>query len=234
MQTVGNPFQACKDIFLKPNRVFYTLSQVDNWSWVPFLIVTALSILPAYLYFSHIDFSWYQNYMVETQLADVSPAEQDTMRAYLTRETVLSTTVITVFLGVLLVNTLIAAYLNYATKFDKHNLNGFTDWYGLTWWISMPVVLSGLLSLLAILLAGSNQLEPNILSLTSLAFLLGVGMESNWYTFLMSVKLESFWCMYLCAVGISQWTQISTNKCYLIAVAPAGLIWSIWLLYLLF
>ena len=58
--SVTNPFQAASEIFYKPTQVFEAISVKDNWSWIPFIIVTAVAILPLYLYFNLVDFEWYR------------------------------------------------------------------------------------------------------------------------------------------------------------------------------
>ncbi|MCP9479595.1 hypothetical protein NNA33_16975 [Marisediminitalea aggregata] len=81
MSEVTNPIQACNDIFFKPNGVFKAVNEHNNWSWVPFLIVTVLSVLPGYLFINFVDFAWYQDMLINTQYGDMSPAEQNQIRS---------------------------------------------------------------------------------------------------------------------------------------------------------
>lgn len=228
METVNNPIQACNDIFLKPNRVFATLQNKHNWSWLPFFIVIIMSIAPSYLYFSFVDFEWYRELIISNTMADVSPAEQNQMRAAMTQQGTILFTIFGGLVGFVAINAVIATYLNLVTKSDENNLNGFTDWYGLTWWTSMPVILSSVIAIAMILLATDNQLPPENLSLTSLSFILGIGLDSSWFGLAQNIRVESFWSAYLMAVGISQWTQIEGKKAMGIAIAPLLVIWGIW------
>lgn len=234
MHQISNPFQACSDILLKPNAVFAAIDKQHNWSWLPFLLVTIMAILPSYLYFNFIDFDWYKELIINAEYADVSPNEQKRFRDAMSLSQVLSFTVIGGFLGLVIVNAIIAVYLNMMTRGDDENPNGFTDWYGFTWWISMPVVVSGLIAMAVILFSTDHHLEPVALAPTSLAFLLSIDMNSSWFNLAQTIRLESFWSMYLISVGIIQWTRLSANHAYGIAIGPYGVIWGVWTVALLF
>ena len=77
MRVVTNPIQACNDIFMRPGSVFEALKTHNNWSWIPFFIVSILAVLPSYLYFSSVDPVWYTVYVStnSADLRDLSPAE---------------------------------------------------------------------------------------------------------------------------------------------------------------
>ncbi|GAB3038072.1 YIP1 family protein [Bowmanella dokdonensis] len=234
MQEVNNPFAACRDVLFRPNPVFAKLARVNNWSWVPFLLLVCFSAMPAYLYFNSVDMDWYQNLIINQQFADVSPAEQDAARRSMTASNLVSLTILMSSIGLVVINAILAVYLNLMTKVDEHNVQGFTDWYGMTWWVSLPNALGAVLSILVILIAQDGQLSPESLNVTSVAFWLSVPMSSEWFTLTQSIRLESFWTIYLIAVGISQWTQIPSNKVWTIAIAPYAVIWTAWILILLF
>lgn len=234
MSEVSNPIQACSDIFFKPNGVFAATNVNHNWSWLPFIAVIVITVLPAYMYFNFVDFEWYTDLIVNSTYADVSPNEQDMIRQNMTRDSVLLFSFVGAFVGYIVLNSLLAIYLNLSTKSDEDSLHGFTDWFGFTWWVSMPSLVSAVLALLMLTLAESNQLDPASLSPTSLAYWAGLDVGSQWYALAQSIRLESFWSMYLIAVGISQWTNIRGNKTYIIGIAPYAFIWGVWTLINLF
>jgi hypothetical protein len=231
MQQVSNPFQAMVDIFIKPNQVFATISDTHNWSWIPFLVISVVSAIPAYLYFNFVDFSWYTELLVQTMSADLSPAEQGAIRNALPDQAQsLWTGIFGGVISIVIANAVMALYLNIVTKADEECVQGYTDWYGFTWWISVPAIVTSILSVVLLLLAQDPQVSPEIVAPTSLAFIFGVDMQSQWSTLLQSIRLESFWVMYLIAVGLSQWTQLPNKKTYIIAIAPYALIWGVWAL----
>ncbi|MFT6343691.1 MAG: hypothetical protein ACJAWQ_000747 [Paraglaciecola sp.] len=235
MDKVSNPFQAMKDIFVKPNQVFATINETYNWSWVPFICISMVSAIPVYMYFNFVDFSWYTEFMVQSLSGNLSPAEQSMLRNNMTDQAQsLWAGIFSSIFVVILSNAILALYLNIITKADEECIQGYTDWYGFSWWVSIPVIISSLIAALVVLLATDSQLSPMSLSPTSMAFIFNVGMDSAWSSFAQSIRLESFWVMYLIAVGLSQWTQIPTKKTYIIAIAPYAIIWVGWALIELF
>ena len=230
MTQVTNPLQACSDIFFKPNGVFAATNVNHNWSWFPFVFVISLGLLPAYMYFNYVDFDWYRELIINMAYADISPNQQATIRDNMTSSNVSMFSMFGVILSFIVINCILAVYLNLATKSDEENLHGFTDWFGFTWWISMPSIVSAVLSLLVIATADTHQLDPVSLSPTSLAYWGNVEMSSAWFSLAQALRIENLWSMYFMAVGITQWTRIRGNKAYLIAVAPYVMIWGIWTL----
>jgi hypothetical protein len=234
MQQVSNPFQAMKDIFVKPNRVFATISETHNWSWIPFICVAVIGAIPVYMYFNFVDFSWYTELMVQSMAGELSPAEQNMVRHSMTDQAQsLWAGVFSSILVVILSNAILALYLNILTKADEECVQGYTDWYGFSWWVSIPVIVSSLIAAVVVVLATDNQLSPVSLSPTSVAFIFNIDMDSAWFSFAQSIRLESFWVMYLIAVGLSQWTQLPSKKTTMIAVAPYVFIWTVWALIVL-
>ncbi|MDU0355625.1 YIP1 family protein [Paraglaciecola aquimarina] len=234
MELVQNPIQAMKDVFIKPNQVFATIAQTHNWSWLPFIFISVLSTLPMYFYFNFVDFNWYRELMISTSAGDLSPAELDMMRQTMQQPQILLVSIIGVLLSTVLSNAVLAMYLNIATKSDEECVQGFTDWYGFTWWVSMPSIVTSIIAVLIVTFASDTQLSPVNLAPTSLAFILGVPMDSSWASLTQAIRIESIWVMYLIAVGLSQWTQLSLRKTYLIATCPFLLIWAVWFLVLSF
>jgi hypothetical protein len=234
MQQVSNPFQAMKDIIVKPNQVFATISETPNWSWIPFLFIVIIGAIPIYMYFNFVDFSWYTELMVQAMAGDLSPAEQNVFRNLMSDQAQsLWTGVFGSVVMLLITNAIVALYLNIVTKADEECVQGYTDWYGFSWWVSMPVIVSSLIGIVVVLVAQDNQLTPVSMAPTSLAFIFSVEMNSSWASLMQSIRLESVWVMYLIAVGLSQWTELSTRKTYVIAIAPYLLIWGIWALIVL-
>jgi hypothetical protein len=234
MQQVSNPFQAMVDIFVKPNRVFATISDTHNWSWLPFLLISVVSALPIYYYFNLIDFDWYRELIIQSTGSDLSPLEQNTMRSNMHQAQILWISVFGAMLSAVIANAVLALYLNITTKADEECVQGYTDWFGFAWWVSMPAIVTSLLALLVVLITQDTELSPVSLGPTSLAFIFAVPMDSDWFTLAQSIRLESVWVMYLIAVGLNQWTQLPAKKTYIIAIVPYLLIWLIWALILLF
>lgn len=228
MQPVSNPFQACNDIFYRPSAVFKTLLEKQNWAWIPFILVVVIASLPGYLYFDFVDFTWYSNLVIDAQYGDLSPSEQQIYRDNMSAGQMQTFALIGTLVGYVIINAVLAAYLNLMTRSDEENLNGFTDWYGFTWWASLPSIIPSVIALFIILIASDHQLNPSALSPTSIGYWLGIPLESDWNAFTQSIRLDSFWAIFLIGTGINQWTSFSKQKSIIIAAAPYAVIWAIW------
>lgn len=234
MELVNNPFQACREIILKPNKVFATLRTKDNWSWIPFLLTSFFSILSVYLYLNHIDIEWYREFIIQITAGNLSPNEQKAMREMLQPNTLLFSLSFGMVFKLILFNAIMAAYLFICCKADEECIQGYTDWFGFCWWINLPLIIVSLLGCILISLSSSEQLSQLILEPTSLAYLFSAEIGTPLFGFLESLRLEYIWIIYLTIVGISQWTHFSKNKIYTIAIAPYAVIWGLWLIALLF
>jgi hypothetical protein len=232
MTTVTNPLQACNDVFFRPGSVFEALKQHNNWSWLPFFIVVVMAVLPNYLYFTTIDPVWYVEHLLANSLdfADLSPAELDGMRDLIPVESMGTWGALGGLVGLTIINAIIAVYFNLVTKSDEENLNGFTDWYGATWWMGMPVVIGSLISIVMILLSndGTNQMPLSIVSSTSLAHIFGLDISSTWFGLANAFRLESLLSIYIGAAAIGSWTNFAWNKSLLLSALPTIIIYSIW------
>jgi hypothetical protein len=232
MHTVSNPFQACNDIFFKPNGVFKAVGENNNWSWMPFFMVMGVTLVLQYLYVNFVDIEWFANLNIAAQ-GDMSPAEEDQMRAFFTRTSLMWSQMVGAFFVLTIVNAIYALYLNLATRSDDSHVFGFTDWYGFSWWVAMPYVVTGLIGVALLLFASDHQISPATLAPTSLSFMLSIPMDSQWYAFAQAIRLELFWGIYLAMVGIAQWTSFSRQKAAIVAAAPYLVIYSIWLIAIL-
>ncbi|WP_133469062.1 YIP1 family protein [Paraglaciecola marina] len=233
MQPVSNPFQAMKDVFIKPNQVFATIKETHNWSWIPFIVISLITAIPIYLYFSFIDFDWYRDLVIQSTAGDLSPLEQENMAKAMNQPQLLWASLIGAVLANIIANAVLALYLNITTKSDEECVQGYTDWYGFAWWTSIPSIFTSIIALIILAFSQDPQLSPISLGPTSLAFIFGLEMSSPWFSLAQSVRLESIWVMYLIAVGLSQWTQLPIKKTYIIATAPYIVIWGAWALMLL-
>lgn len=234
MSSISNPIQGLKNVLVKPNAVFSTLATVNNWSWLPFVLVNFLTTLAIYLYFNYVDFNWYIETIISETMANTSPAEQNAVRDSMNPSTMTGISAGGAIFGSVIVNAILAVYLNSMTKNDDSHVQGFSDWYGALWWAQMPTIISSLIAIALMLMSSSNELSPTSLSPLSLGFILGTSMGSEWFNFMTSIRLDTVWSIYLLTSCIAQWTQFDTRKSLIIASAPFVIVSSIWITYLLF
>lgn len=112
-------------------------------------------------------------------------------------------------------------YLSFMSKFSFNQL-GFTHWFSLLCWTTVPSVFASLAAW-AILLSDPNghvsqvQLQP--LSITGL-----LGLHVSNAT-LQQLNLTQLWSIALAAIGYRQWTKVGWTSAILITAAPSLIIY---------
>jgi len=225
---ISSPFTAITEVFYNPRAVFDTLSVKDNWSWIPFILIVAVSLIPGYLYFNTVDFSWYAQTSAMMALPEGSPAEIEAIANTMTVGLLSTTTLISVPLGLIIVVAILGGYYTLWTRNDEKSVHGFTDWYGAMWWIMMPTLISSVLACLYIAMQPvGSQIAQSAMAPLSLSFILGLDMTNTWYALLESIRLDTFWSMALAVYCLKSWTNFSTAKSIIVALIPNAVIWAI-------
>ncbi|WP_371192868.1 YIP1 family protein [Glaciecola sp. SC05] len=232
--TVSNPLQAASEIFYHPRAVFNALSVKDNWSWIPFILVLAVSAVPVYLHFNIVDFEWYRVALATMQSPEGSPAEIEALSNNITFGMTQLITLLSIALGVPIFMVLLAGYFTLWTRNDEKSIHGFTDWYGATWWMAMPSIINALLACLYLMTQeAGTEISQSALAPLSVAFAFGTEMTDKWYGMLSSIRLDTFWTMMLAAICLNSWTNFSMTKAIVVAAIPNTLIWTLTFLYLM-
>ncbi len=232
---VTNPLQAASEIFYKPKGVFEALAVKDNWSWIPFIIIAVVSMFPAFLYFSLVDFEWWRNVTFAEAMQDMTPAQIDAqMEATKLGVTKWATALGSVF-GMVIIFLIIGFYFSLVTKNDEKSVHGFTDWYGALWWMYMPLVVNALISLLILSTYSSgSEISQSVLTPLSLAFLFGTQSSEPAFNLLSSISITSFWTIWLGKICVQTWTNFSANKSLLVSAMPSLFFWVVSLIFLIF
>lgn len=227
----SNALTALADVFYKPEQVFNALAVKNNWSWLPFILIAVLAYLANYYYFEVVDFEWYSARFAELTLGDVSPAERENFMSVMNLKALQLTQSFSAALVIPVVGSLIlAAYLHIVCMNDDKNIQGFTDWYGATWWISMPATINSVLTLLILSFTSiGSQVQDTVLAPLSLAFVFSTDFSSGWHNLLLFFNVVTFWSIFLTAKCLTSWTNFSVKKAYVVATIPvvclAGISW---------
>jgi hypothetical protein len=218
---VTNPIQAASEIFYKPKDVFDALAVRDNWSWIPFILLMVILFIPPYLYFGVVDFDWYINTAIAPTLEDMAPAQQESMLSFYTPNQMQLTVGISIIVSGIIMSAIVAFYYAMTTKNDPKSVQGFTDWYGAMWWMTMPGIINALIALVLLTFQSSGaEINIAITNPLSLAYILGVEMSSDWFGLLTTLRLDTIWMIYIGVVCLQSWTNFSRNKAILIASIP--------------
>jgi hypothetical protein len=201
----------------------------DNWSWVPFILVAVISVLPAYLYFGVVDYEWYVDLQLAIAEPDASPAELDNMRPFYGTGSSAANYAL-IFSPILLIVSaaIIGLYYTLITRNDEKSVHSFFDWYGAQWWLMMPTLIAAVISLaLIVMVEPGAQASPALLSPTSLAFILSIEPNNAWFNFFTYVRLDSIWSIFLGGICLQQWTNFSAKKSFICAAVPTTIMLTI-------
>lgn len=232
---VTNPLQAASEIFYKPKGVFEALAIKDNWSWVPFIILTLVSMLPPFLYFSLVDFEWWKNITFAEAMQDMAPAQIEAQMEATKLGVTKWATAIGGILGMVIIFLIIGFYFSLVTKNDEKSVQGFTDWYGALWWMYMPLIVNALVSLLILSTYSSgSEISQNVLTPLSLAFVFDAQASDPAFNLLTSISIASLWTIWLGKICVQSWTNFSANKSLLVSAIPSLFFWTISSIFLIF
>ena len=228
----SNSFQACVDILTSPRETFDTLKDKKGWSWTPFGLVIATTVALFLYYFMVVDFEWMIDQMLEQMAVhnDMSSEELQATQDYMTKTSMTWGSTLGGAIGIIVINAIMAVYFYLTTKVSSPNELTYGAWYGFSWWVSMPIVVSYFLGALVIAFSSEGMVSLEDLSPTSLGFL--AESSSVWYGFMGSLNVFSFWTIALGTIGLSSWLDIPTKKAFIIAVVPSLAIYVTWALYI--
>ncbi len=164
-----NPLQACLDVLISPDTAFDGLHSKKGWWLAPFLLINASFVAMFLYYFANVDFPWLKEIMLDQIAAgeEMTAEDLEVISGSLQQSSMTVWSIVGSIFFVLFLNTVLAIYLNIATKFSGKNEFGFVDWFGLGWWISMPHVVAVSLSMLMVMFSTSGMISLENLSVTT-------------------------------------------------------------------
>jgi hypothetical protein len=225
----SNAFKACVDILVSPKEGFDTVKGKKHWAWCPFTLIIACSAGMFLYYFSVVDFDWLVDQILSQ--GDLSEAELEASAGFMSQTRMTWSTTLGGVIGLIVANAIMAVYFNLVTNVLQPSEVSFTGWYGFSWWISMPLVVSSSLGILVILFSSSGLVSMEDLAPAGLGFL--VDKSHSWFSLWNSITVFSLWSVYLCTVGLKSWLAIDANRALYVAVAPSVIIYGIWSLYII-
>lgn len=232
MTQSASRFNTFVNILTAPKAALIELKQQPNFLF-PLISILLISALAIGYYFTKVDFAWLIDHMVETQSVGKSPDEIEGMRKGLgaMSQTVMGiSSIIGAILVTPIIYLLIALYLFLVNKILDSEAISFRSWFSLVCWTAIPVVFTGLASLVNVLLATDGQLaldSINPISFNNLFIHLIpsdplFGPINNW-------DPMTIWSLALAVFGYSLWTQKSLIKSAVVVLAPTIIIYGTWI-----
>jgi len=224
-------FNAMVDIVASPGKAFDEIKQHTSWLWWPLLITILLASGLLIYYYNWVDFPWLVEEIIRQMPAENRAEAADSVRQLMQpgRSTWMSVIFIVVWFFV--IYTIQATYLHLANKIFTAVDIGFGSWFSFTVWTSFVSVFGTLAGFAAILMADSNQLSTQGLTVLSInALLVHATPADPWFTWASSLTLINFWTFFLMSIGFARWTDTALLKSAIIAILPWALVFGIWAL----
>lgn len=223
---------ACRHILLSPRQGFHEIKNKSAWSWAPFgLIMGSLVVLFLY-FFSAVDFDWLINQMKSQTPGLENPSNPQVQSIdNLSPQVMFWATTFGATFGIIVSNTFYALFLYLVVRASRYPTSSYSRWFGLTWWISLPVVVSSALATLIILLSTDGMITINGLSPLSLGNFFNP--PSHWYGLMDTITPFLVWSVGLAAIGLHIWLDMDLKVAAIIAATPNITIYSVWGIYIM-
>jgi hypothetical protein len=218
---------AMLDIFVAPKSLFDGLRSARGWNWAALILILAISSACIVSFYSGMSPEWVVEQQM-LQVGDVSPSEEEQIRAYLTQSAGTVGWLGAIFNGLFILISLaiLAGYFKLVSGSDEY---GYGDWFGFAIWTQMPTVVYMLGFLVLYLTAGTPDLPLMLINYASLnQLLLGLSVQDALYTWAESLNLFYIWYIALAAIGLNRWTSMSITKATILSALPFVLVFGIW------
>ncbi len=218
---------ALLDVYVAPASLFDAIKQGTR-PLIPLLLMLAISFVGVVYFYSNMSTEW----IVEQQMlqaGDMSPAEEERIRAYFAESAGYIGWIgaVTQLVATLIITAVFALYF----RIVGHKAEDFTygNWFGFTVWTQMPTVIL-MLGFFAILFTASTPDLPimtlGYASLNQLA--LGLSPGDAFYNWAEALNLFFLWSIVLSAVGLQRWVGMNMAKAAFFAALPYLLVFGIW------
>ena len=224
-------FNAMVDIVASPGKALDEIKQHTSWLWWPLLITILLASGLFIYYYNWVDFPWLVEETIRQMPAENRAEAADSVRQFMQPSRSMWMTVVAIVVMSFVIYTIQATYLHLANKIFTGVEIGFGSWFSFTVWTSFVSVFGALAGFAAILMADSNQLSTQGLTVLSMnALLVHATSVDPWFTWASSLTLINFWTFFLMSIGFARWTDTALLKSTIIAVLPWALVFGIWAL----
>lgn len=218
---------AVLDIYLAPKALFDGLRTAKGWNWAALALIVCISFATIVAFYSGMSPDWIIEQQM-LQVGDVSPSEEEQIRAYLTQSvgTVgwLGGIFNTLFIFITLV--ILAGYFKMVSGSDEYS---YGNWFGFTIWTQMPTVVYMLGFLALLLTASTPDLPLMLLNYASInQLLLDLAPSHSLYMWAESINLFYVWNIVLASIGLNRWTGMTMTKATVLSALPFVLVFGIW------
>jgi hypothetical protein len=227
--SLGN---ALVDIFLAPRALFSALPTHRRWTWIALGLLVLFQMASVYVFFGPMSADW----LVEQQLASADiPANQMAQAKATMLQVAPYTAHIGAAMGVVatvLISALVALVLFAGERLLVPSRQSYGQWYAVTIWAQMPMILSAAGLIVLSLLSASPDQPLSVANWASLnELVLGLPIGDAWYAWTEAFSLFFFWTIALIAIAARTAQSVAWPRALLLGSLPYLLSFGIWAIF---
>lgn len=227
-----NNMELAGAIVTSPSAAFAELKDKPRFI-VPLVVLCVTTAAILFWYYSFVDFDWFKDRLISAnpnvgRMTEQQREQAAKAMARMSPNIIMWTSVISVLIMIPAMRALQAVYFLLAGNVVNVRFK-FEQWFALSCWTSLPIVITTASMAVYLLTAGTNQIgyeEVSLLSLNELFF--HKTMQDKGFTLWSSLTVLHPWMWWLTVLGVRLWSGRSWLFSSVFALAPVVLIYGAW------
>lgn len=206
------------EIITAPSSAFETIWQ-KGASWLlPLVVVLVASSLMWAFYFTQVDVEWFMS-QATAGLEGEGQRQAAREAPNMSPNFLVGMTVGATVVGLIVINLILAVYLLLINRVTGTTSRSYKEWFTIAVWTGIPAIFLALGGIINILISGSANIPPELISLTNLNGLIFHASKSNGlYGLYSSLDIITFWSFALLVLAL-----IKNGQHRITAIAIAGI-----------
>lgn len=218
------PLQILAALFTSPRRAFAEIEKNPRFV-LPMILLLVANVGIIVWFYSTIDINAFITQTLSAR--GLNAAQRAQAATFMSRNILMGSAVVGGILGLFVIQLIEAFYLFFIYEFLDVR-KSFKQWFALTWWCSLPTLITVVAAIVMILFSHSSNslsvLSP--FSLNSLFY--HFDAADSGYTLLNSITLVQLLTLWLTIVGTHTWSQRSWALNCVVVLLPRVLIYGVW------
>ena len=208
-----------------PRRAFTELEKNPRFA-VPMWLLLVASVGLILWYYSSVDVDWLINQALAGRA--MPAAQRAQAAAFMSRGVLMGSALVSGVLALMVIQVVQAFYFYFIYEFLEVQLT-FRKWFALTWWCTLPQLITVAVSAVMLLLRVHATTPAAILSPLSVNELfLHFDPGDNGYSLLTSLSVVQLLTLWLMVIGVQTWSKRSWLLSIVVVIAPRLVIYGVW------
>jgi Yip1 domain len=218
------PLQILAALITNPRRAFTEIDKNPRFA-LPMILLLVANVGVIIWFYSTIDIDAFVNQTLSAR--GLNAAQRTAAAGFMSRNWLMGSAAIGGIIGLIVLQLIEAFYLFFIYEFLDVR-KSFRQWFALTWWCSVPTLITALAAAVMIVVSHSSG-SLSVLSPLSLnALFYHFDSADSGYTLLNSITLVQLLVWWLTIVGTHTWSQRSWVLNTMVVILPRVLIYGVW------